>query len=191
MTYTEIMIDLETLGNRNNAAVVSIGAVRFNIEDSDTWESMYTDGTRYFYVPIRLDDLNGDVDGTTLEWWFQQSDEARKVFKTTKDHATMENALKGFSMFWSGLHGSDTPNVWGNGSVFDNVILSSAYERHNLVKPWAYNQDRDVRTIIDLAKRIDFTFDPKKFRETGVAHDALNDAINQVLMVQEAWRIIK
>jgi exodeoxyribonuclease VIII len=66
------MIDLETLATSPNAAVLTIGAVKFdpfNIEtDNPTCEKLY--------IKVDLDSCDAlglDVSEDTLEWWSQQS----------------------------------------------------------------------------------------------------------------------
>ena len=73
-TYTEVMLDLETMGNGPDAAIVAIGAVAFDIETA-------TISPRGFYVRVDLESAIGSggvMDPSTVIWWLQQSDEARE-----------------------------------------------------------------------------------------------------------------
>jgi len=41
MNYTDVMLDLETMGRKSNSALVSIGAVEFNLETGETGKEFY------------------------------------------------------------------------------------------------------------------------------------------------------
>jgi len=162
-----IMLDLETLGTNAGCPIVSIGACY--------WEPTTGDIGEEFYITIQItDSLNqGFVpSGSTIEWWLQQSTEARDaLFKSPK---TVGAALIAFSNFVR----SPKDNIWGNGCGFDNVILRRAYEIMNMDTPWYFRCDRDMRTLKSLAQ-IKGLKVPAFFRE-GTHHNALDDAKHQV-----------
>lgn len=66
-----IMVDLETLGTAPGSVILSIGAVRFDVEEGLLDE---------FYVNIDVESsqrLGLTIDGATVMWWMKQSDAAR------------------------------------------------------------------------------------------------------------------
>jgi len=68
-----IMLDLETMGNGNNAAIIAIGAVKFDQDITDR-----------FYKTIDLDssvDVGLEIDPSTVLWWMKQGDDARGQFQ--------------------------------------------------------------------------------------------------------------
>ena len=67
-------IDLETLGTRYNAAILSIGVQQFDIDTGKLGET--------FYREIDLDSAikAGKVTGSTLAWWALQGEVAKRVF---------------------------------------------------------------------------------------------------------------
>ena len=67
-------IDLETLGTRYNAAILSIGVQQFDIDSGKLGET--------FYREIDIDSAikAGKVTGSTLAWWAQQGEVAKRVF---------------------------------------------------------------------------------------------------------------
>ena len=72
---SHIMLDLETMGNGNRAAIIAIGAVAFNSSGVN----------QRFYQQVRLDmsiDCGLEMDASTVLWWLQQSDAARSAFKS-------------------------------------------------------------------------------------------------------------
>jgi len=89
MEYTDVMLDLETMGKKSNAAIVSIGAVEFDIETGKTG--------REFYKVVDLQsclDLGLKVEASTIYWWLMQSEAARKRICEKGDDLT--NVLKHF-----------------------------------------------------------------------------------------------
>lgn len=77
--------------------------------------------------------------------------------------------------------------IWGNGANFDNTILRRSYERQGIPCPWRYYNDRDVRTIVELGKAIDFDARTAIPFE-GERHNALDDARYQAKYVSVIWQ---
>jgi len=169
----EIMLDLETMGNRPDAAIIAIGAVEFDRETGQLG--------REFYEVVDLESAmraGGTVDASTILWWMQQSDDARREFR--QDGYSIQEALKHFS-YWV-RQGGINPNIWGNGSDFDNVILRSAYTRLGLRAPWSHKQNRCFRTVRNLFPPVEIAV------EDGVKHNALADAKYQARYLCEILR---
>ena len=118
----------------------------------------------------------------------KQSDEARSVFNDPLS-ISLERALLEFADFID-LNGTQDVNVWGNGSSFDNAILSGIYRKKSLKLPWDFRNDRDVRTIVALAKDLR-NFDARKsISSSDYAHHALHDAKYQAAYVSAAFKAI-
>uniref|UniRef100_UPI001125A91F 3'-5' exonuclease n=1 Tax=Escherichia coli TaxID=562 RepID=UPI001125A91F len=79
---------------------------------------------------------------------------------------------------------NDDVRVWGNGASFDNAILAAVYRKHAQNIPWRFRNDRDVRTIVELAKSLK-NIDVRANFSINVtdAHHALRDAKFQVAYV--------
>ncbi|HIA7664886.1 TPA: 3'-5' exoribonuclease domain-containing protein [Escherichia coli] len=173
--WYHLMIDLETMGTNTNAPIVVIGAVFFDPQTGEIGP--------VFYIVISLTDAmnTGAVpDGGTIEWWLKQSSEARAAILT--DQVKLRDALSRFREFINEYSDEKFVQVWGNGATFDNAILRTSYERLDIPCPWRYCNDRDVRTIVELGKTIDFdarTVIPFE----GVRHNALDDARHQAKYV--------
>ncbi|WP_024197702.1 exonuclease, partial [Escherichia coli] len=173
--WYHLMIDLETMGTNTNAPIVVIGAVFFDPQTGEIGP--------VFYIVISLTDAmnTGAVpDGGTIEWWLKQSSEARAAILT--DQVKLKDALSRFREFINEYSDEKLVQVWGNGATFDNAILRTSYERLDIPCPWRYYNDRDVRTIVELGKTIDFdarTVIPFE----GVRHNALDDARHQAKYV--------
>lgn len=186
---TEVMVDLETLAVATNAAVVSIGAVRFNLEEEDTEESIRTGKDRIFYVVVNVADAMkfGSVDPSTLKWWLNQGEEARQIFSYKQPTERLRTMLVYFNEFVK-IDEFKARNVWGNGSGFDCAILENTYKAQELEMTWRFTQQRDMRTIKEIAKRIEPNVSHDI--EIGTRHNALDDSIKQVLLVQRYYRVL-
>ncbi|YBC54363.1 3'-5' exonuclease [Morganella morganii] len=168
------MIDLETMGNKPDSAIVAIAAVPFDMVSGVTDDALF-----YEVVDLRSSaGLGGSIDADTVLWWLGKSDNARGEIINSEKAIELPDALLGLSSFVSEFCGEQV-QVWGNGSSFDNVILRSAYENCGITPFWKYWNDRDVRTIVELGRNAGI--DPKKdFPFVGEAHNALDDALHQV-----------
>ena len=151
------MLDLETVGNTSQSAIIAVGAVKFGDKVTEA-----------FYTVIDLESsfkAGLKADASTIMWWMKQSEEARKQFDVVGE--LLAKALLDFSL-WVG----DSPVVWGNGATFDNVILSNAYNLCGLPRPWSYKDDMCYRTVRNM-------FPDVSCKREGVYHNAVYDARNQ------------
>jgi len=171
-----LMIDLETLGTRADAVILSIGAVKFD-PNSDRIDS------DAFYASVSIDsntEAGRHIDEDTLLWWFNQSVEAQKVFSEPK--VVLGAALDDLAA-WIGH--SDY-QVWSNGADFDIPMLAHAYSTHGLNVPWKFYNTNCYRTF----KKLPFVKNAAKVGNP-MKHNALNDAINQAQQLQEYYKAMK
>jgi len=172
-----VMLDLETMGTGSTAAVVAIGAVKFDPygkigETGDPDDREYTD----FYMPVDLQsaiDLGSKVDGATVMWWLGQSDEARGRLKEGEN---IHRVLNEFTI-WFG--GKSLP-TWGNGSAFDCVVLRNAYLATGVYPPWGFRDERCYRTLRVVLPE-------ETYVPPVLAHDALEDAKAQATHLQKLF----
>lgn len=163
-----VMLDLETMGTRTNAAIVAIGAAAF--DDTGILDT--------FYQVVNLESsvaLGMVIEPQTVLWWLKQEDPARKELYSKQG----ENLTTALAQFAEWLPQNSA--VWGNGASFDNAILSNAYKLADMEQPWSYRDDRCYRTIKAMNPGI-------KLERTGTLHNALDDAISQALHLGEIWR---
>jgi hypothetical protein len=174
-----LMIDLLTMSTRASAAIVRIGAVAFDGSSIlDEFDRGVTLGTAI--------ETGGHVDGDTLEWWLYQEKAARMgLFHHPKEG--LPSALFSFAA-WVGDLG-EVEGVWGNGATFDNVVLTEAnvvlteaYLRLGLRRPWSYKVDRCFRTMRAMYPWVE----EPPFE--GTEHKALDDARHQALWLQAIWK---
>ncbi|EIJ4833681.1 TPA: 3'-5' exoribonuclease [Escherichia coli] len=175
--WYHLMIDLETMGKNPDAPIISIGAIFFDPQTGDMGPE--------FSKTIDLDTAGGVIDRHTIKWWLKQSREAQSALLT--DEIPLDDALLQLREFIDENSGEFFVQVWGNGANFDNVILRRSYERQGIPYPWCYCNDRDVRTIVELGKAIDFDARTAIPFE-GERHNALDDARHQAKYVSAIWQ---
>ncbi len=172
-----LMIDLETMGKNPDAPIISIGAIFFDPQTGDMGPE--------FSKTIDLDTAGGVIDRDVIKWWLKQSREAQSAIMT--DEIPLDDALLQLREFIAENSGEFFVQVWGNGANFDNTILRRSYERQGIPCPWRYYNDRDVRTIVELGKTIDFDARTAIPFE-GERHNALDDARYQAKYVSAIWQ---
>jgi hypothetical protein len=163
-----VMVDIETLGLDPGAAILSIGAVRFD-----------TDGLgATFERNIDLESCQEaglTIDASTLEWWLQQDADAQHVLTGGE---SLADALEAFAEFYA-----FADEIWANSPAFDCEHLAAAYDAVDKTVPWEYYEQRDVRTITNLPVAPDI-------EQEGTEHDALDDAKYQATVVAETLAAI-
>jgi len=171
--YGDLMLDIETMGNKSNSAIVSIGAVEFNMATGET-------GSEEFSVNVDLQsciDAGLILTGDTVMWWMQQNEEARKEL-CKGDAISLEDALSNLSA-WIGDKQYD---VWGNSARFDCGIMTDAYGKFGMKIPWDFRRERDVRTLVALNPSV-----KEKMGKTGIAHVAVDDCKYQIAYCSATW----
>ncbi|MCZ9239095.1 3'-5' exoribonuclease [Escherichia albertii] len=176
-TCDHLMIDLETMGKNPDAPIISIGAIFFDPQTGDMGPE--------FSKTVDLETAGGVIDRDTIKWWLKQSREAQSAIMT--DEIPLDDALLQLREFIDENSGEFFVQVWGNGANFDNTILRRSYERQGIPCPWRYYNDRDVRTIVELGKAIDFDARTAIPFE-GERHNALDDARYQAKYVSVIWQ---
>jgi hypothetical protein len=175
MNYTDVMLDLETLGNKSNSPILSIGAVEFNIKTGEIG--------REFYTTVDLQsclDVGLKVNGSTFYWWMQQSDAARKA--VCEPGYDLQLALRKFEVWIQGR--TEKINIWGNGARFDIGLLEDAYVACGYQDmPWYFRSERDVRTLVAFAPEIKVNT-----LFTGVEHNPIDDCKHQIAYCHKIWK---
>jgi exodeoxyribonuclease VIII len=114
------MVDLETMGNGPDAAICSIGAVKFDPDSSPNDD-------KEFYAHVNLQsaqDNGGSIDAATVMWWLAQSAQVTAAIIRQDDADHIGLALLNFIEFYGNSDG-----VWAAPATFDIPILESAMRR--------------------------------------------------------------
>ena len=178
-----LMIDIEAAGKSTSAALLSIGAVFFDPATGKLGEQ--------FYQPVKLASAQyhgGTIDASTIEWWMQQSEEARSVFNA-ENQVSLKDALNSLAAFIKTMAGDVDVHVWGNGPAYDNAILATAFHATWIKQPWSFSKDTCVRTMVMLGRQLGIN--PKyTLQREGEHHNALDDAIHQARYVSTIWQAL-
>lgn len=170
---TNVMLDIETYGLAPGSVIKTIGAVKFALaEGKPTILDRF-----YNRISVESSDSAGlKMDAATVEWWLQQSDQARA--EMVKPGEVLSSVLKYFALFL----GFDA-EVWGNGVGFDNTLLRVAYNAVRVECPWKHTADKCYRTIKNANQ--DIPIDAYRVR---TQHNALDDAESQAMHLMAIWQ---
>lgn len=173
--FEHLMIDIETMGNISYSAIISIGAVEFNIDTGETGKE--------FHLNVFLESsVNAGliINPDTILWWLQQNEKAREdLVKSEK--VSLAKALVDFNAFCTKDY-----QVWGNSARFDLGLLQNAYNKLDIPIPWDFRKERCVRTLVSFAPKI-----KEDFKYVGTAHNALQDCYNQIGYCTQIWNSLK
>lgn len=164
----QVMIDIETMGQTPQSAICSIGAVKWN-ESEEV----------YFYQKISLASsvaAGGKMDASTVLWWMQQSEAARKeIIDANEQLPVVLLKLTDFV--------KDCIDIWAAPATFDLPIIENAYRLCTLPLPWSYKQHRcwsTLRKVMHAPKEPNFA-----------EHNALADALCQAAALRKWQAVVK
>jgi hypothetical protein len=171
-----ITLDLETLSTETNAAIIQIGAcvitsdrrkVPLGISCEFEGTIRYEDCLKY----VKSGMLHQSED--TMQWWDKQDRKVQTyVFSGQNSYI---DVLSNFATWISTLSADKSEiAVWGNGSDFDNRILTHSLDAFGLHGVWSYRGNRDLRTLCAIHPLVE----PLPWSEVrhGIKHTALADA---------------
>lgn len=175
----DIMTDIETLGTKSHSTVFQVSAIAFNIFTGDTL-SQFNE-----IIDIETEELV--CDGSTLKWWLNTDKELLDALLNNKN-SIGKNGKYVFSNFneWILTRTNNVKDIylWGNGIKFDNVMIDSQMSKYGIKYPIFYRNDRDVRTLLELASlKSGYTEEEiKQFvtDDNETKHDALDDCRYQI-----------
>lgn len=176
----DIMVDIETLGKNSNSTIFQIAAVSFDIKTGEQY-------SKFNQIADIAHNNFLDVDGSTLKWWLNTDKEL--LTKLLNDGLGSSEILLTNFLAWIHNQSDDIKNVylWGNGILFDNKMIQYQLNDIGEIYPIYYKNDRDVRTILELASmKLGISEKELKARymdDSLVAHDAIDDCIYQINLV--------
>lgn len=184
----DLMVDIETMGTTPDAAVVTVGAVMF---DLTAGPEQTIDKRCLAKASVASNqDFGRTISGSTLEWWFKQDPAAIRGL-IEGQVTNLRNALTQFRL-WADEHRPE--RVWANDPDFDVVILQSAFRSCNVHWSWHFAINRSMRTIGELAypdQRERRTVIKAIREQVGTHHKADDDAEAQARFVAHAYQVLK
>ena len=167
------MLDIETLGTRPEAVVVTLGAVKFNPYTLD-------EPGPGIYMRLDADEqiaLGREVREDTMLWWMSQAEDVREeALGEGADRIRLEEMYHQLNRF---LVGAD--NIWCQGPAFDMVIIEDLYRQVGKPTPWQFWQVRDSRTLFGV-------FGDPRPKNRDSAHNALMDCVYQAMGIQQIYQ---
>lgn len=169
-TVTQIMIDIETLGRKNDAAIREVGLIAF-------WEDgSIIDTLQLSVSPEVWNTCNRTFSGETI-LWLNTADSIASEFNCNSYKELVERINKFFH-----VHKESETRVWAKGHM-DLEVLKDLYETLEEQVPWEFWQPRDLRTIQDLPV--------PRLNCTNKNHRAFEDALSQVKELCVALHALK
>lgn len=165
----DIMLDIECLGVAPDALILNIAAIGFDPCGTEIFSQ------HSLYHRIDPDTQPGrNIDEATVDWWAQQSDEAKIEAFGEDNRVPLKQALEELStLLWKGTR------LWANGITYDMTILEHAYKQNGMPLPWKYYKIMDARTVFKMC--------PDE-RRLDNNHHALQDCVNQADLLQRCFR---
>lgn len=183
--YSDIMIDIETQGLRDDCVVMQIGITAFNrephLEDIESFEILL-DWQQQLQPPH-----NRTRDDSTLRFW----DREGGFDKLYAGKGTPVSVHVAKSMFDSiiKLCANRHTAVWAKGQDFDIPKLKSLFGGHDSALPWRFFMSRDMRTLTDIAQFYGFNSESVGTNENP--HCAVSDSRHQALVVRAAFKFLQ
>lgn len=184
----DLMIDIEALGNRPNSVILTIGAQIFDPSpDCVGWltEPQYDKISDRHYLPyinVRVDvdtqisEYNRQTDQDTINWWCKQTPDAQEDAFGLENRLPLAEALDQLIFLAQGCK-----RIWSKGPTYDIMMIEDAMRQAKKHIPWNFWNVRDARTVYGLCPSLDTRLN---------GHIALDDCRNQVVLLQEAFRIL-
>lgn len=162
-TAKYIIIDIETLGRRNDAAVTQVGIVIVD-ENFDVLDSYLIQVT-----PDAWNTCDRTFTGETLLWWMEKKNTpiSKKPTHIVNSYKYLVDKL--YQIF--DRYNTEDTTIWTKGSM-DLFCIKDLCEYFDMNTPWEFWQPRDIRTAKEFIK------DWKTFENNN--HNALDDALNQL-----------
>ena len=164
----QIMIDIETVGRRNDAAIREVGLVAFE------YDGRILASLQLSVIPSAWNTCNRTFSGETV-LWLRSSGQIDMNYNCK----SYEQLLNSIDSFFNKYRDENT-RVWSKGHM-DIQVLKDLYEEFYRPEPWIFGQPRDMNTIFDF-------FDARVPQKRLPAHKAVEDAL---LQVGELCNIIK
>jgi len=179
----DLMIDIETLGNKVDSVMLSISAVQFDLPTGKLGEEFHIDIDAESCVRAGL---NMSVD--TIMWWFEQDEDARmKMVNTYKSGETVQlaEALYKFNTWIEETFDTKKVMPWGNSNRFDLGIIAYSMQKCYMEPAWKHWNEKDVRTLNALAPHF-----KKEEVFQGIKHYGIDDSKFQISYCHKAYKFI-
>lgn len=171
MEFPDVMVDIETTGTSpDEAAILQIAAVRFNLEEktidtSDMFNRCLAMAPKRYW------------DESTRQWWGKQNREVlQSIIARGEEPAVV---VKDFSQWASAKKGGGKLHFWAKPTSFDFTFCASYFRQFNVLNPFHFRDAVDLNSYLRGLGRSNVIPEiPLDFQ--GDAHDAIFDVLNQI-----------
>ena len=178
------MIDLETFGTQEDSVIFQISVQAFDPLQVGRLGPSFNAFVDINSQPERK------IYPDTLKWWLGQDRTLLNNLIFAESKRTLDDSLKEMRQF---LKGNKIRHLWANSPSFDIMLIRHASRPYgkDTDLPIQFWKERDVRTIKSLVSITDDDIDNElRFlgMEADTKHDARDDVVRQILLVQLAYR---
>ena len=173
----DLMLDIETCDNSEDAAILSISIVPFNRNGEPTELKSYNqviDLTSCFMAGMKMTGCQ--------KWWMKQDPIVISAI-VNAPKKTIQKVMNEVHDYLSGLAETYDLQLWSRGTDYDFPKLE--YGLRKFVEkepPYKYSHKWDVRTIVK-----GLGIDESQFEFEGRKHIAIDDATHDIKLVQAAF----
>jgi len=170
----DIMVDIETIGTRNDSVITQIGACYFDRNNGDVGDEFIMNVEMSSCIEAGLTVTSG-----SLKFWFDN----KRNITWLREPVRLSLALQKFGDF---INKKKNCLLWSH-ATFDMIVLASGYRAIKQGIPWSYRNVRDIRTLVDLSG-VKYK---KKEGEDEKTHDALEDCHYQVIYCTKCFQALQ
>lgn len=183
--FIDILVDLETLGISDTAPVIQVSAGAFHIGQHDVIAT--------FNQKVDLKTFDKfPMEAGTLDFWTSKPEQVAQLRTYFSDTGLTEQAMWTKFADFLDKYSDFEVRLWGNGISFDVIKVNYNLKRFGLANPVEFWDERDVRTITQLAADKSNTT-PQNWQKSvpnDNAHDALSDVIWEIEYVNRAYNLL-
>lgn len=172
------MLDMETCGLKEDAALLSISMVAFRPGEEHEVDvfDVSVDLVSCYMAGMQFDE-------STQAWWMKQDVTARLEQTMCNSRISIQEAMKSAYDWLRCLSETNDLVMWSRGTDFDFPKLEYGLRRFvEKEPPYHFWNKRDVRTFIR-----ELGVDDRNMEREGVKHRSLDDCRHQVKLVRMAY----
>lgn len=145
------IFDVETLGIKPNAIILSASVIYFDPEVDYTYQSLLeASHTVKFDAREQKEQYGRSIDSKVLNWWSNQSDRSKKVsFEPKSSDLSVVDGLASLRQYITAIPDWKRHTVWARGNM-DQLWIESLCADADQDNIFYYSNWRDVRTAVDL-----------------------------------------
>jgi hypothetical protein len=182
------IFDVETLGKKSSAVILSMAAVHFDPVKKPSFEEMKSNA---FFVKLNAKDqisrLKRSTTKSTMGWWAKQCELVKvKSFVPQESDVIFED---GYEMLRKWVHSfNDNKSwVWARGNL-DQLVMDDIEEQLGIDPVFPYARWRDVRTAVDIFYNtengyVDVDYPGYNFELNITKHDPVDDCLADAMQL--------